>query len=137
MNNKIISFINKSISHDKEVFVGIFNEIITNFKDETKRQHAIRAVIMKFEHDFPKLMEEFDAEIRKKKELSKNKHSADYENQIRQTFAIPDGLETRLTQVLNKIGEEYRFLSDEAQKEFKEQDWFRKNFKRYSVPEVY
>lgn len=131
--DKVDAIIKNVLAKDQEILVNIFKEITTNYKHETKRQHAIRAAIMKFEQKFPRFMEEFDNQMKKRRELAKNEHSADYETDLRAEFAIPDGLEAIITQLFDRLGESIRFLSKEAEKEFNEQEWFAKEFPRFKV----
>lgn len=134
MVDKVEAIIKNVLSKDRDVLVGIFKEITTKYIGETMRQHAIRAAIMKFEHDHPKVMEEFDNHMKKKRELIKNEHAADYDTDMRIEFAIPDGLETIIKQLFDKIGQTVRFLSDESEKKYKEKEWFNREFPRYKVP---
>ena len=137
MNDKVEDFIKEKLSEESEILVSIFKEMVKKYPNETKRQHAIRGLVKKFNHDYPKLMEEFYKELKKKRELAKNKHAADYDNEIRQMFALPDGLQTRIRQVFDRIGEKYSFLSLEEQEKTKESDWFAKEFPQFLVPEIY
>lgn len=134
MTDKIDEFIKETLLRDKELLVSIFKEITTKYPDETIRQHAIRAAIMQFEAQYPKVMDEFDHAMQKKKELAKNEYASHDDIDIRAEFAIPDGLETRIKLVFDKLGQTIIFLSDEAEKEYKEKEWFYRNFKRFVVP---
>lgn len=137
MENKVEDFIREKLSQESQILVSIFKEMIKKYPNETKRQHAIRGLIMKFDYDYPALMGEFYKELKKKRELSKNKHAADYDSEIRNMFALPDGLQTRIKQVLDRIGEKHAFLSIEEQEKTKESDWFAKEFPGFLVPEIY
>lgn len=134
MHNNVDSFIQKTLIKDKELLIGIFKEISTKFPGETLRQHAIRAAIMQFEHLYPEVMNELDVGIKRKKELAKNEHAADYDTDLQAEFAIPDGLQTRIKLVFDKINQKERFLSKEADDNFKEKSWFAKNFPRFVIP---
>ena len=137
MNNKVEDYIKGKLKEESQILVSIFKDMVQKYPDETKRKHAIRGMIMKFDNDYPNLMKEFYKELKKKRDSAKNKHAADYENEIRQMFALPDGLQTRIKQILNKIGEENAFLSEEEQEKTKECDWFAKEFPQFLVPEIY
>lgn len=134
MTDKVDEFIKASLLKDKEVLVGIFQDIVKNHPGETLRQHAIRAAIMQFERQYPKMMDEFDHAIARKKELLNNEYGSNDEIDLRVEFAIPDGLEARIKLVLEKTNQPLRFLSDEAEKAFQEKEWFHKSFPRYVVP---
>ena len=132
MDEQVASFMKRALEKDRVILNSIYNDIITKYSHESRRQHAIRAVFTKFEHDFPKVMSEFDSEIKKKKELSINKYSSNYDNTFRKMFAMPDGIMARISQLFDKIGEKEDFLNVAG-----EQDWFAREFPRYLVPEVY
>jgi len=137
MKDKMSDYIKEKLSKESEILVSIFKDMVKKYPNETKRQHAVRGMIMKFDHDYPNVMGEFYKELKKKRESLKNKHAADYDNEIRQMFALPDGLQTRIKQILDRIGEKNAFLSGEEQEKTKECDWFAKEFPNFLVPEVY
>lgn len=136
MNDKVRSFIDKSLKKESDVWLSIAKEKTKQYPNETLRQITIRTMVQYFETKFPNVMVEFDNEIKKKKELAVNEHASVKDTDMRLMFAIPDGLETRINQIFNQKGW-CRFLSNESQKEFKELDWFSKEYSRFSVPAKY
>ena len=132
MKETVESFIKNALEKDRAILNAIFEDLKKNYSHESKRQHVVRAVVAKFEHDFPKVMSEFDSEIKKKKELANNKYSSSNDTDLRQVFAIPDGMLTRINQLFDKIGEKESFLHSDL-----EQAWMAKNYPRYLVPEKY
>lgn len=136
MNDKVRDYVKKTLKKEGEFWLSIAKEKTRQYPNEGLRQIIIRTIIQHFESKFPQLMEEFDNEIKKKRELAKNEFASDTNNDIRQLFAIPDGLSTRINQAFIQRGW-CRFLSNEAQKEFKEMDWFMKEFPRFKVPLTY
>ena len=136
MNNKAREYINKSLKKESDIWLGIAKKKTKQHPNESLRQIMIRTMVQHFETKFPSLMEEFDNEVKKKKELAKNEYSADKDNDIRQLSAIPDGLTTRINQAFEQRGWP-RFLSEKAQREYKELDWFLKELPRFKIPLIY
>ena len=136
MKDKVQEFINKTLKEESVIWLGIAKEKAKQYPNESLRQIIIRTVVQNFESKYPVLMEEFDNEVKKKRELTKNEYSADKDSDIRQLSVIPDGLTTRIDQAF-KQRDWPRFMSKEAQKEYQEMDWFLKEFPRYKVPERY
>ena len=136
MNNAVDKYIKDSLKKEGDIWLSLAKEKAKQYPQESLRQITIRAMVNYFETKFPDVMEEFDTEIKKKKELSKNEYSVDKDTELRRVSAVPDGLMTRINQALQQHGWT-RFLSNEAQKEFKELDWFANEFPRYTIAEKY
>lgn len=136
MENKVENFINKTLKKENDFLFNIAKDKYRKYPNETLRQVLIRTIVEHFENKYPSLMSEFDSEIKKRKELAKNKYHSSTDIDIRKIAALPDGLSTRINKVF--IDKNWpRFLSDEAQKEFKELDWFIKEFPRFMIPDEY
>ena len=136
MQNKVKDYISQSLKEESEIWLGIAKEKTKQYPQESMRQIIVRTIIQHFEQKYPSLMEEMDDEVKKKRELSKNEYAVDKDTDIRRDAAIPDGLMTRINKAFQQHGW-YRFLSNEAQKEYKELDWFIKEFPRYTIPDQY
>lgn len=136
MNDKVQEYIKKSLNKESVIWLALAKEKTKQYPNESLRQIIVRTMVEYFETKNPHMMGEFDNEIKKKRELAKNEYSADHKNDIRQVSAIPDGLSTRINQAFMQRGWS-RFLSNEAQKDFKEIDWFSKEFPRFQVPDRY
>jgi hypothetical protein len=137
MEDKVNTIINKFLSQDKEILAGIFNEIKNKYPHETLRQHAVRSAVRQFELKYPDVMDEFDVNMKRRKELAVNEHAANYEQDYRVEFLIPDGLEARIKLVFDRMHQDTRFLSDEAERQFNEKLWFSREFPRFVCPAVF
>lgn len=143
-----ISELNKFIQDQRfndQILATILKNIISEYPGESLRQHAIRAMIMFFENKYRNEYEtRYDKQIKKKRELSKNKYSADAKEDIRRAFSMPETLVSRIDGLLGELigsgklpEKEPRFMSDEAIKEHDEATWFCKNFPRYVIPQEF
>ena len=132
-------FENTSLQYN-EILSSIFRELITKYKDETKRQHLIRAAVMLFEKQYPEELERNNKIIKQKRQTRDNEHAANYEQEIRLTFCVPQHIGTlflSVGQLLKDKTLKLALLSDEAQELYGEQDWFAREFPQYLVPEKY
>ena len=143
--NHDLSELNKFIESQKlndSILAAILKKIITDYPKETLRQHAIRATIMFFEEKYKNEYEaRYNEQLKKKKELSKNKYSADTDEDMRRSFSLPETLVARIESLLNQLKllgklseDEPLFMSNEAIKEYKEDRWFSNEFPRYTIP---
>ena len=138
MTSELESFIQATVDKTNQKFAEILRKLILDYPHETKRQRAIRGMIMLFEGQYPEEMEIHKKDMVRLKENLRNPHGADYEEAIRIEFRIPATLMTRLSQTINGIDPDGpRVLSEEAEKLLGERDWFRRNFHRYFAPEKY
>lgn len=136
MTDKVKEYIDKSLKEESDIWLGIAKEKSRLYPHESPRQVIIRTIIAHFETKYPEVMGEFDNEIKKKRELSKNEFAVDKLTEIRRDVAMPEGLETRLNKAFVQQGW-HRFLSNEIHKEYNELEWFIREFPRYTIPEVY
>lgn len=136
MSDKVQDYIDKSLKQESEDWLSIAKTKTRQYPQESMRQVIIRTMVDYFDAKYPEIMEELDTEIKKKRELAKNEYAVDKDTDMRRVSAIPDGLMTRINKAFQDRGW-YRFLSNEAQKEFGEVDWFSKEFPRFTVPDVY
>ncbi len=132
IDEKLENFILDSQLKEEELLNSIFRILISQYPDETDRQHAIRAMVMIFEDKYPEAMRRHQSDIKKRQETRANEHAAHYDTDMRLAFALPEGLSTRINMVFDKI-DQPRFLDEKMIKENGEDEWFRTNFPRYSV----
>ncbi|MEK6897497.1 MAG: hypothetical protein AABW93_03125 [Nanoarchaeota archaeon] len=143
--NHDLGELNKFIESQKlndSILASILKKIITDYPKETLRQHAIRATIMFFEEKYKNEYEaRYNEQLKRKKELSKNKYSADIDEDMRRSFSLPETLVARIESLLNQLkllgklsANEPSFMSDESIKEHKEDEWFANEFPRYTIP---
>lgn len=139
MESDFDKFVRSSVLKHEELLVAIFKDIVVNHPDETKRQHAIRAIVKQFETKYPEEAQRSDVLIRRARETRANQHAANYQYDLRLEFKIPlhiGNVFSRLQKLdINGLGEE-SFMSDEAQQKYGEKDWFRKHFPRYVIPDI-
>ncbi len=136
MGDKVKEYMDKTLKEESDIWLGIAKEKAERYPNESVRQIVVRTIIEHFETEYPIVMEELDNEIKKKRELSKNEHSSNDDIDIQRVSAMPDGLLTRINRIFQQRGW-YRFMSDEAQKEYRELDWFIKEFPRFVIPDKY
>lgn len=136
MSDKVKAYIEKSLKEESDNWLSIAKEKTRQYPSENMRQIIIRTMVQHFESKYPDMMEEFDNEVKKKRELSKNEYAADKVTDMRRVSVIPDGLLTRINKSFLERGWS-RFLSNEAQKECGELDWFAKEFPRFTIPDTY
>lgn len=129
----IADFVDASNLKSKEDLGGIFTELVVKYPEETKRQHSIRGMVMLFEAKYPEEMKEHEKAMKAAKELSNNEFASNDEAKMRLAFKIPQSLVTRI----NMVVEDPLFLTEEADKMFGEVAWFKTNFPRYTVPDVF
>ncbi len=126
-DKKLNRLIQDKLGQDK-ILAEIFRLIIKKHKGDTSRQRAIRVAVEVYERRHPQAMEELDLGIKRRKELALNDFAATDQDQ-RHFSAVPAPLVQRINMIVGSTP----FLSDEAIKEFKEDEWFVKEFPRYSV----
>lgn len=137
-NKKLNNFVaKKTFSEDKvdnEIFRDIFYDLTTKYKDETPRQHLIRAIITIYEKKYPKEMAAFDKEMQRVRETRDNEYAADKKQDQRLLFKFPTSLWNRLT-LLVKDPEFLNETKPNMTKEEKEEwSWFMQNFPEFIVP---
>jgi hypothetical protein len=138
LTDPLDAYIKQSVIKDRLLLVSIFQDIATKHKDETKRQHLIRAAVAMFEAQHPAEVARHQNKIRTKRELLQNQFGANWETELQLMFLIPPYVGTAFFQVSEKLNDKtlkVPFMSDEAQKLFNEHDWFKKNFPQFVVPE--
>jgi hypothetical protein len=118
---------------NNELLAGIFVKIMHEYPDETDRQHLIRAAVMQFEAQYKPEMRLHDTGMKRKREMQANEFASNDDIKMRSLFMFPETLMTRINMVLKDPS----FLSDKAVKLYDEENWVRKEFPRYFVPEVY
>jgi poly-D-alanine transfer protein DltD len=133
MTKEIEDFIKASLLKDEELLASIFKTLVQDYPNETLRQHTIRAVIMMFEEKYKPEMRQHEKAMKLLKETRENPEAANYGEQMRVAFRIPQSLMTRIGMSIK----EPEFLSEEAKNKLDEWEWFRKNFPRYVAPENY
>ena len=106
-------------------YSGIVKELVTKYKNESSRQHAIRATIMLFEKKYKAEMRTFKKEMEKARDLSINKFAANKEQDQRLLVKIPPSLWNRV----GMITPDKPFLEEDG-----ELKWFMKEFPQYVVP---
>lgn len=115
-----------------ELFREIFLELISKHKNESERQHLIRAIIEIFERKYKREMEEFTKIMDKKRELIANDYAADTEQRQRLVFKFPESLMNRF----NMLVQDPPFLSQSnpmTKEEMDEWSWVIKNFPEFVV----
>ena len=121
----------------KDLYVDILRTLITNYKNENKRQHSIRACIMLWEKKYPLEKKKFKEQFKKFKETRANKFASDTQKQdTRHTFKFPETLWARIDMIVK----EPPFLSQSnpmTKEEMDEWAWIIKEFPQYVVAEVY
>ena len=138
MTSDIDIFINATASKIGDLYAGILKEILSQYANETKRQHAIRGMIKLYEHQYGPEIRRHDRDMKRYKETRDNEYASNNQQQLRVTFRLPDSLATRINMILKPPVfplDEPTFLSEEASKMYGEDIWFKDNFKRYTVPE--
>lgn len=134
IDDKLENFILSSQLKDEELLGSVFRILVSQYPDETDRQHVIRAMVMIFEDKYPGAMRRHQSDIKKRQETRANEHAADYNTDMRLAFALPEGLPTRINMVFDRINQP-PFLDEKMIKENGEDEWFRTNFPRYAVSE--
>lgn len=115
------------------VFRDIYHKLITKHKDETERQHLIRAIILIYKAKYPAEIREFAKIMDKKRELITNEYASDNEQGQRLLFRFPESLMHRLTMLV----ENPPFLSQSnpmTKEEENEWTWFMDSFPEFTVP---
>ena len=146
--DNIVDQLNKFIESQKiqdSVLASIFKKIVLEYPNETLRQNAIRAAILFFEEKYKDEYEStYNNLIKKRKELSNNEYTANKDNDIRLTFSMPETLLARISSLINKLIElgklpknEPHFMSDKSIEMYKEDEWFKDNFPRYTIPQKF
>jgi uncharacterized membrane-anchored protein YjiN (DUF445 family) len=103
----------------------IVQELITKYKKESPRQHAIRATVMLFEKKYKAEMRAFNKQMEKARDGLKNKFAANKEQDQRLFLKLPPSLWNRISM----ITPDKPFLEDDS-----EMEWFMKEFPNYVVP---
>ncbi len=132
----IDDFIKASNLKHEELFASIFRNLMTEYPDETDRQHVIRAAIMMFEDQYKPEMRRHERSMKHVKETRANEYASNDIIDMRIAFRFPDSMITRINMILINL-KQPSFLSDDAIKIYDEGKWLRKNFPRYCVPELY
>lgn len=143
--NHTLSELNEFIQSQKindSILASILKKIITDYPKETLRQHAIRATIMFFEEKYKNEYEaRYNDQLKRRKELAKNKHASNKEEDMRRAFSLPETLVSRIEGLLDQLKglgklakDEPMFMSNEAIKDYKEDEWFAEQFPRYVIP---
>ena len=110
----------------RPLYSSILEELVIKYKNESPRQHAIRATIMLFEKKYKTEMRTFKKEMEKTKENLKNKFAANKEQDQRLLVRIPPSLWNRIGMIIS----DKPFLEEGG-----ELKWFMKEFLQYVVPE--
>lgn len=144
INSQINEFIESQKIQDS-ILASIFKKIVIEYPNENLRQHAIRASILYFEEKYKDEYEStYNKLIQKRKELSSNEFTANKDNDIRLAFSLPETLLARIHSLFNKLKElgkfsenEPYFMSDKSIELYKEDEWFQKNFPKYTIPQKF
>lgn len=134
--------IEEFIQHQKfsdDLFANIFKKTVTEYKEESNRQVAIRAMVSIYENKYKPEMRRHNEAMKEAREASiGNEFAANQKDDIQHSFRIPDTLFSRLQSTVELIDPEGPgFMSEESFKELKEDIWFAKNFPQYLVPAKY
>lgn len=128
-------FVKKSQFSD-DLYRQIFSELVAKYKNETPRQHLIRAVILIWERNYPREFAWFQDEMNKVKETRTNEFAADVKADMQLTFRFPRSLFNRLKLIVKDP--EFLASTNEPTKEDKEEvAWLTKNFPEFLVPKKF
>ena len=111
----------------------VYMDLISKHKNESERQHLIRAVIGIYQKKYPSEMRAFGRIMDEKRETLKNDYAADKEQRQRLVFKFPESLMKRFTMLVD----EPPLLSASnpmTKEELTEWTWFIKEFPQFVVP---
>ena len=137
MISEIEAFINTTKIKSVGLYAGVLKELLSEYPNETRRQHVIRGMIKIYEAQYKPEMRRHDNKMRQLRETRANEFASDEHDLLRSTFGLPDSLVTRINVLLKPPMfplDEPTLLSEEANQKYGEDMWFNNNFKRYVIP---
>src|SRR3990167_4556919 len=108
-----------------EIYREIAQTLLMKYKDETARQHLVRALIMIFEKRYPGEVEKHEEAVEQARELQMDKKFASNDQGQRHLFRFPRELWTRLSSLVS----DPPFLDTPE-----EMAWAAKAFPQYLIP---
>ena len=136
-NNNIDNFIEGQQFTD-QLFARVFQKVMSEHRDESLRETAIRAMIEIYELKYGPEMRRHKKNLKERKETRANEYAANKEQDMRMLFTIPDTLFARLQNAVGVADPDGPgFMSQEAFDLLGEDIWFAKNFSQYMVADKY
>ncbi len=133
IQEKVLNDFIKKSKIDNDMLADIFRTLVTTYKHETVRQHTIRAMITFYEKKYGAEMRRFAKDMKKRKELARNEYASTEKQDQRVMFSFPDTLYQRLTMIVKDPD----FMSDDAIKKLREDEWLMREFPQYFVPDKF